>query len=110
MHNGRPCGVGVVVVSNFVGRAVGLLGKAGLPEAQGLWISPCASIHTFGMRFRIDVVMLDPTGRIVSLGADLSPWRLGPRGAQGGAALELAAGAIEQLQFLVGDRLTLGDP
>jgi hypothetical protein len=110
MHDGRPCGVSVVVASNFVARAVGLLGQAALPEGQGLWIAPCASVHTFAMRFAIDVVMLDPTGGIVSLAADLRPWRLGPRGAQGGVAVELASGTIKHLQLLVGDRLTLGDP
>ena len=51
----------------FATRLVGLLGRAGLQEDEGLWISPCRGIHTMGMRFAIDALFLDETHRVVGI-------------------------------------------
>ena len=40
-------------------RRKGLLGRHGLQPGDGLWISPCESVHTFFMKFPIDLVYLD---------------------------------------------------
>ena len=37
-------------------RRKGLLGRDGLAAGEGLWIAPCESVHTFFMRFPIDLV------------------------------------------------------
>jgi len=39
-------------------RNKGLLGRNSLASGEGLWIVPCEAIHTFGMRFPIDLVYL----------------------------------------------------
>ena len=82
----------------------GLLGRPPLAEGEGLLIESCAMVHTFGMRYRLDLAFLDPQGRVCKLVAGLPPARCaGSLGAE--ATLELAPGSLEQLQLKVGDRL-----
>ena len=84
-------------------RAIGLLRHNALPKGEGLWIVPSRGVHTFGMRFAIDVVALDDRGRIIDLVANMRPWRLRlPRpGCLG--VLELPAGTIALSGTRLGD-------
>jgi len=44
-------------------RSKGLLGRTELEPGHGLWIVPCESVHTFFMKFAIDLVYLDRKNR-----------------------------------------------
>jgi uncharacterized membrane protein (UPF0127 family) len=57
-------------------RRVGLLKKEKLERGEGLWITPCESVHTFFMRFAIDLVYLDRTKRVRKVRHAVPPWRL----------------------------------
>jgi uncharacterized protein len=97
-----------VVADGFLTRLRGLLGRRELPRDEGLLINPCSSIHTWFMRFPIDVVFLDRDLRVVRVAADVGPWRLRwGRGAR--QVLELAAGEAAARGIGVGDRLELED-
>jgi hypothetical protein len=89
------------VARSFLQRARGLLGRSAIDADEALLIHPCASIHTFGMRFAIDVVFIDPRGRVLALHEALRPWRVARcRGAA--AVLELAPGAARRAGLLPG--------
>jgi len=96
----------VRVASSLWARCVGLLATASLPADEGLWLTPCRSVHTFFMRFPIDVLFLDAQGIVLSK-ATLTPWRFSrwERHAQG--VLELAAGTLARTKTEVGDRIVL---
>ena len=66
----------VELAASFGARLKGLLGRDGLPEGQGLWIDPCNSVHTFFMRFPIDVLFLDKSQRVVRVLIDLPARRM----------------------------------
>jgi uncharacterized membrane protein (UPF0127 family) len=84
----------------------GLLGRASLPSGEGILLRPAGSVHTFFMRFPIDVVFVDRELEVVGIEPALPPWRLaGRRGAK--AVVELAAGECERRGLAVGDRLAL---
>lgn len=88
-------------------RMVGLLGRAALPADEGLLLSPAWSIHTWAMRFPIDVVFVDRDDRILRIVEAMAPWRLvSERRAH--AVVELAAGRARALGLTVGDRLRWG--
>lgn len=87
-----------------VTRARGLLGRSGLGQGEGLLLKPAFSIHTFFMRFPIDVVFLDKTGSVVDVVGRLRPWRAATR-IRARAALELGAGEADRLGIQVGERL-----
>ena len=84
----------------------GLLGRDGLAQGEGLLIKPCGSVHTFFMRFPIDVVFLDRELSVVDVRPELRSWRTaGARGAK--VTLELAAGEAARLGIASGMRLRL---
>lgn len=95
---------------SMASRMVGLLGKPELPAGAGLLIVPCNQVHTFGMKFVIDVVFLDSSQRILKICHNLKPWRLSPLVWRAKAVLELRAGEAATLQVgnllhIVGDRV-----
>jgi uncharacterized membrane protein (UPF0127 family) len=85
-------------------RNKGLLGRKRISPGEGLWIIPCASVHTFWMRFSIDLVYLDRKKRIRKLRSDVRPWRLSAC-LWAHSVLELPPGTIRGTQTQYGDRL-----
>jgi uncharacterized protein len=88
-------------------RLVGLLGTGSLADGHGLWLQPCGSIHTIGMRYKIDVVFLDKKNVIRKLAKRVSPFRfcLAPKATF--SVVEFSAGAIERLGLQIDDQLIL---
>jgi uncharacterized membrane protein (UPF0127 family) len=94
------------VADSPVTRLRGLLGRDGLEQGEGLLLRPASSIHTFFMRFPIDVVFLDRALVVVGIADSVDPWRAtSQRGAK--AVLELPAGESSRRGLTVGDQLTL---
>jgi len=90
-------------------RRRGLLGRDSLAADAALIIAPCSSIHTFGMRFAIDVLFVNREGYVVKTRANVPRRRL--TGAlRAFAAIELAAGAIRRIGVWPGDKLVLESP
>jgi uncharacterized protein len=85
-------------------RMRGLLGRPPLQAGEGLLIEPCPSVHTFGMRYALDLVYLDPAGQVLKLVQELKPWRMSSC-TRAHATLELPPGAIERSGIKPGDRL-----
>ena len=86
-------------------RRIGLLKHQSLEPGQGLWIYPTQAIHTFGMRFPIDVAFLDRRLRVKRVYHGLAPFRLTTLvwGAQ--SVLELPSGSLASTGTAVGDVL-----
>jgi len=86
---------------------VGLMTLRSLPPGEGLWIDPCAGVHTLGMRFPIDVVFLDPDLSILRVAEAVPPGRvrLAPRGTR--SVLELPARAAAEAGLRPGIRLRI---
>lgn len=93
------------VATSFFARFVGLMGRANLAADQGLYFPRCNAIHTFFMRFPIDVVYLDADLRVIDVDASLAPWRMGKPRFKAKHVLELPAGSAANLGILIGDRL-----
>lgn len=90
---------------NFLELSLGLLPRNGLRPDEGLWLVPCRTIHTFGMRFTIDALCLDANLRVVALMDHLHPYRLGRFCLSTRSVLEVAAGVIASSGTKVGDQL-----
>jgi len=94
----------VVVANDGAKRRKGLLGHKALSATEGLWIVPCEAVHTFGMRFPIDLVYLDRNKRVKKVRSDVPPWRLSVC-VSAHSVLELAAGSIRRTKTKPGDSL-----
>lgn len=88
-------------------RMVGLLGRSGIAQDEGLWIVPTKSIHMFFMRFPIDVVFLDRALQVVRVHEDVRPWRTAGGGKFAHSVLELPQGTAAFHNLRVGDRLVI---
>ena len=103
---GRQTAVAAVVETAFdsTARKRGLLGRHSLPAGSALVIAPSSAIHTFGMRFPIDVIFARRDGRVIKLRRSLPAARLAVA-LRAFAVIEMAPGAIEGAGLAVGDRL-----
>ncbi len=57
-------------------RSKGLLGRDGLAPGEGLWIVPCEAVHTFWMRFPIDLIYLNRQHHVVKTRSNVRAWRI----------------------------------
>jgi uncharacterized membrane protein (UPF0127 family) len=85
-------------------RRTGLLQHDSLPEGTALVIAPTNAIHTFFMRFAIDVAFVSRDGRVVKTHAALAPWRMAAA-LRAYAVVELPAGTLSRTDTKPGDRL-----
>ncbi|MBW2562540.1 MAG: DUF192 domain-containing protein [Deltaproteobacteria bacterium] len=90
----------------FFQRTRGLLGRKEIKKGEGLYIPKCRSIHTFFMRFTIDVIFIDDDNRITRVVPGLVPFRIafGPRNTAG--VLELSAGTLKDNRCVAGDKIS----
>jgi len=86
-------------------RMRGLLGRRDLPPEEGILLRPASSVHTWFMRFPIDVVFLDRDLSVLRVVPRLGPWRWAAR-RRAAAVLELAAGESERRGIEVGRTLS----
>jgi uncharacterized membrane protein (UPF0127 family) len=87
-------------------RNQGLLGRSSLSPDTALILAPCNSIHTFFMKFTIDVAFVDREGTILRARPALRPWRI-QAAFRAFAVVELAEGVLERADTRAGDRLFL---
>ena len=88
-------------------RRTGLLKHDTLNPGEGLWIYPTQAIHTFGMRFPIDVVFIDRKMRVRRVYHRLAPFRLTSVVWSAKSVLELPAGSLAGTNTAVGDELQI---
>jgi uncharacterized membrane protein (UPF0127 family) len=80
----------------FLDRLKGLMFEKSIAPDTGLWISPCCSVHTFFMKFPIDVIFLDREKRVLKLCERIPPNRIGAICLAADSVLECRAGFIAE--------------
>ena len=85
-------------------RRTGLLKHDTLAPGEGLWITPCESVHTFGMKFPIDVIYLNRKRRVVKVRRNMVRWRISAC-LRAHSVLELPAGMSAETRTEPGDQL-----
>jgi uncharacterized membrane protein (UPF0127 family) len=106
--DGCLIGVEVIVANTWLSRAIGLLTTSYLPQGQGLLITPCAAVHTIGMRYSIDVIYISRAGTIVKVVHGLQSWRLSSC-ASSYSTVELASGEAKRLSIEAGRSLEFAE-
>jgi uncharacterized membrane protein (UPF0127 family) len=94
----------VARTANFIDRMRGLLGTPPLSADKALLITPCASVHTFGMSYTIDLAFLDHGWTVIKTVPALRPWRMAACPAAG-MVLEMAEGGLAAAQLACGTKL-----
>jgi len=89
----------VIVASSIFTRLLGLMFRNKLDNGKAMLISPCNSIHTFFMKFAIDVIFLDREFKIIKIIRSMHPWRMSWPYWQASQVLELPAGTVPMQLF-----------
>jgi len=106
LRNGRTLADQVMTAFDSGTRRKGLLGRDSMPESSALILAPTNAIHTFFMRFPIDIAFVTKAGRVLKVRHALPPWRTS--GAlRAHAVIELPAGALRRADTKAGDELVL---
>ena len=103
----RELATNVRVADTLFTRMKGLLGKRELPKGEALWIKPCFSVHTFFMKFPIDVIFLNKKNQVIASVSNLSPNRMTRLYPQSFSVLELPPGTIVADNIQIGDQLEI---
>ena len=92
---------------SFFARTKGLLGRKVLGKDEGLILRPCNSVHTFFMKFPIDVVFLDKDNSVVKIISNLAPFRISGIYFKAFLAIELPALTAQSTKTSEGDIISL---
>jgi uncharacterized membrane protein (UPF0127 family) len=95
------------VADSFFPRFLGLMGRKSISADQAIFFPKCNSIHTFFMRFPIDVVLLDEKNSVVEVIPAMREWRMIAPRRKVKNVLELRANRCAELGIKVGDVLKL---
>ena len=97
-------GDAILVADDSRTRRTGLLRHSALAPGEGLWIVPCEAVHTFGMKFAIDVVFLSRKKQILKVRKNM-PVRRISLCLRAHSVLELPAGMLDETGTGPGDQL-----
>ncbi len=81
------------VADRFWTRFVGLQFHRPLQSDTGLLVVPCPAIHTFCVRFPLDLIWIDRKGRVTGVRRNVRPWRTAKGPARTCAVIETVCGA-----------------
>jgi uncharacterized membrane protein (UPF0127 family) len=85
-------------------RRKGLLKHTGLAPGEGLWIAPCEGVHTFGMKFPIDVIFLNRKRKVLKIRPNMVRGRIS-FSLRAHSVLELPSGRLGETGTVAGDQL-----
>ena len=97
----------VRVADSVFGRLVGLLGRRSLQPDSGVWIVPSNAVHTIGMLFSFDLVLIDKDFKVVGLRELVRPFKITWPNHRAESVLELPAHSIFRSRTQIGDQLLI---
>jgi len=95
------------IASSLGERMKGLLGKRSLSANEALILKPCSSIHTFFMRFPIDIIFLDRDSKVKRVIQNMPPFRLSRLVFGAREVIELPSGVIANTKTEVDDLIEI---
>ena len=97
----------VIVAKGILERMKGLIGHSAIKSGDALLIKPCKGIHTFGMKFPIDVIFLDKGNNVIAVKKYLPPNRITPIYLRAKYVLELPEGTVEETSTSIDDTIEI---
>lgn len=95
------------LADNFYTRLKGLIGKKTLAVDGAVCIKPCKSVHTFFMRFSIDVIFIDENGLVCEIVRNIKPYRVSKYVLKAKYVIEILSGNAQKLKIELGDRIEI---
>lgn len=102
-NSGKELVGDLMIADSIFSRMKGLLGKDSLPTGSALWLIPCKGVHTFGMKFAIDVIFIDRENRVIAISDNMMPNRMTAIYPSAATVMELPAGTAAAVKLSAGD-------
>ena len=87
-------------------RKTGLLKHTSLADGEAMLIAPSNAVHTWFMKFDLDLLFVGRDGRVVKTRAGVKPWRMSAA-LRAFAVIEMRSGTLAVRETLPGDLLEL---
>ena len=97
----------VKIADSILSRLIGLLGKKSLEPDSGVWIIPANAIHTIGMLFTFDLVLIDKDFKVVGVRELVRPFKITRPNFRAESVLEVPAHTVFKSRTEVGDQLVI---
>ncbi len=94
---------GVKTANTLAARGLGVIGWRSFGKLNGLLLTNTNSVHTFFVRFPLDIVFFDKERRVIKLVKNLKPYRISPIVWGGKDVLEMPTGSIEKYSIRLND-------
>lgn len=91
------------ITDNFLTRLIGLLNRKSLNSGEGLYITPCNSIHSWFMRFSFDAIFIDEDMQVIHIINKMPAFKFSPIIKSAKGVIELPAGTIFETKTQLGD-------
>jgi uncharacterized membrane protein (UPF0127 family) len=108
----RECflGLRVTAADTSLARLKGLIGRLHLRSDEGIWVVPSSGVHTLGVFFRLDLIYLDESQKVIEVIEYFPRFRIAPIRIRAASVLELPQHTIYSSQTQKGDRLLICTP
>ncbi len=97
----------VYLADSYISRLKGLMGRSKIDFNEGLLIRPCNSIHTFFMKFNLDIVFIDENFKVIDIYFDLAPWKISKIYKDAKFVIEAKSGSFTKLKK--GDQIKIAN-
>jgi len=95
VHGGTECPFAIVeTAENWLSKGIGVIGMPSLPPGHGLWLPGVSAVHTWFVRFPLDLLFLDRDGRAVKVALNIRPWTFLVCAPGAAGVVELGAGTL----------------
>jgi uncharacterized membrane protein (UPF0127 family) len=105
MGSGKTIATNVNQAYRFFKRLKGLMFTKELHSGAGLHIKPCPSVHTFFMKYAIDILYLDKANVVIAIDEALAPGKVGKHYKGAVSVVELSVGSVTASETEVGQSL-----
>lgn len=96
-ESGETLAANCELAADFKRRFLGLMFRPSISDDDALMLIPCNSVHTFFMRFSIDIIFIDKAGRIVYEERNIEPGNIMNPVKNAWGVLEFKGGKLERL-------------
>jgi hypothetical protein len=108
-RNGKELADDVIEARGIKSKLLGLIGRDSLEQACAMLIPGCRQVHTFFMRFAIDVLFLNSARKVIGMECEMAPFRISRFYLKGKSVLEMPAGTLKRMGVRLGDTLWIGE-
>lgn len=108
-RTGGVLAAGAATATGRRDRRRGLIGRDRLGNGEALIIPACRQVHTFGMKFPVDIAFVGRDGSVLRTCRRLGPGRLSPLVLRSRMVIEMEAGVLDETGTRHGDRLLIED-